>query len=47
MLEAYNRQLAVKNCKTFDIAAELKADASARSTPTPKETENSTQNKKP
>jgi hypothetical protein len=24
MLEAYNRQLAAKNCKTFDLAAELK-----------------------
>jgi hypothetical protein len=47
MLEAYNRQLAVKNCKTFDIAAELKADAIARRTPAPKETENSKQIKKP
>jgi hypothetical protein len=24
MLEAYNRQLAAKNCKTFDLSAELK-----------------------
>ena len=47
MLEAYNRQLAVLNCKTFDIATELKADVSAKRTPTPKETENSSQNKKP
>jgi hypothetical protein len=47
MLEAYNRQLAAKNCKTFDIAAELKAGANAKSTPTPKSTGNSSQNKKP
>jgi len=37
MLEAYNRQLAAKNCKTFDIAAELRADANARGVPTPKD----------
>jgi hypothetical protein len=24
MLEAYNKQLAVKNCKTYDLDAELK-----------------------
>jgi len=47
MLEAYNRQLAAKNCKTFDIAAEMKAPANAKSTPTPKSTGNSSQNKKP
>ena len=47
MLEAYNRQLATKKCKTFDIAAELKAPANAKSTPTPKNTANSSQNKKP
>jgi hypothetical protein len=27
MLEAYNRQLAAKHCKTFDLAAELKGEA--------------------
>ena len=47
MLEAYNRQLATKKCKKFDIAAELKAPANAKSTPTPKNTANSSQNKKP
>ncbi len=34
MLEAYNRQLAAKNCKTFDLAAELKPQPVTR-TPTP------------
>jgi hypothetical protein len=35
MLDAYNRQLAVKQCKTFDIAAEL-AIKSTDVTPTPR-----------
>jgi len=47
MLEAYNRQLAAKKCKTINISAELKADASANSTPTSKGTTNNSQNKKP
>jgi len=47
MLEAYNRQLAAKNCKTFDIAAELKAGTNATGTPTPQNTGNRLQNKKP
>lgn len=47
MLEAYNRQLAAKNCKTFDIAAELKAPAKSKHTPAPKNTGNGSQNKKP
>ena len=34
MLEAYNRQLASKNCKTFDLAAALKA-SDPNSTPEP------------
>jgi hypothetical protein len=34
MLEAYNRQLAVKRCKTFDLEAEL-TPKSVRDTPTP------------
>ena len=33
MLEAYNRQLAVKRCKTFDLEAEL-TPKSVRDTPT-------------
>jgi hypothetical protein len=36
MLEAYNRQLAAKNCKTFDLAAELKGTG-LFDMPTPKE----------
>ena len=47
ILEAYNRQLAAKNCKAFDIATELKVDANTRTTPTPNEAKNSTLNKKP
>jgi len=47
MLEAYNQQLAVKKCKTIDISAELRANASASSTPTSKGTTNNSQNKKP
>ncbi|HWK38531.1 MAG TPA: hypothetical protein VNR88_06415 [Hyphomicrobium sp.] len=35
MLEAYNQRLALKDCKTFDIAAELAATTDA--TPMPKE----------
>ena len=35
MLEAYNRQLASKQCKTFDLAAELAATTD--STPTPQQ----------
>ena len=35
MLEAYNHRLATKNCKTFDIAAELRADESTKGVPTP------------
>jgi hypothetical protein len=34
MLEAYNRRLAEKKCKTFDLAAELRPK-SVRETPTP------------
>jgi hypothetical protein len=34
MLDAYNRQLAAKNCKTLDLAAELKKSGSDV-TPTP------------
>jgi len=34
MLEAYNRRLAAKNCKTFDLAAEL-AGAGTEALPTP------------
>jgi hypothetical protein len=34
MLEAYNRRLAAKNCKTFDLEAELKPKP-IRETPTP------------
>jgi hypothetical protein len=34
MLEAYNRQLAVKRCETFDLEAEL-TPKSVRDTPTP------------
>ncbi len=34
VLEAYNRQLAAKNCKTFDLDAELKPQPIAH-TPTP------------
>jgi hypothetical protein len=34
VLEAYNRQLAAKKCKTFDLEAELKAQPIAH-TPTP------------
>jgi len=34
ILEAYNRQLAAKNCKTFDLAAELKPKP-VKDTPTP------------
>jgi hypothetical protein len=34
MLEAYNRQLAVKRCETFDLDAEL-TPKSVRDTPTP------------
>jgi hypothetical protein len=34
MLEAYNRQLASKKCKTFDLASELAATTD--STPTPR-----------
>ncbi len=47
MLDAYNRQLAAKNCKTFDITAELKARASARGVPTPKDAENTARYNKP
>src|SRR5687768_3774102 len=36
MLEAYNRQLAIKQCRTFDLDAEL-ATTSTESTPTPRE----------
>jgi hypothetical protein len=36
MLEAYNRQLAAKRCKTFDLEAEL-TPKSVRETPTPPE----------
>jgi hypothetical protein len=35
MLEAYNRQLAVKQCRTFDLDAEL-ATTSTNETPTPR-----------
>lgn len=35
MLEAYNRQLAIKQCKTFDLDAEL-AIKSTDETPTPR-----------
>lgn len=35
MLEAYNRQLAAKKCKTFDLTAEL--NAKGDTTPTPHE----------
>lgn len=35
-LEAYNKQLAAKNCKTFDLAEELKPKA-VTETPTPKD----------
>ncbi|KAB2939988.1 MAG: hypothetical protein K8F92_09770 [Hyphomicrobium sp.] len=35
VLEAYNRQLANKQCKTFDLAAELAATADV--TPTPRD----------
>jgi hypothetical protein len=35
MLEAYNRQLASKQCKTFDLAAELSATSDV--TPTPRD----------
>jgi hypothetical protein len=34
VLEAYNRQLAAKNCKTFDLDAELRPKP-VRETPTP------------
>jgi len=34
MLKAYNRRLAAKNCRTFDLAAEL-AGAGAEALPTP------------
>lgn len=34
MLQAYNRQLAAKGCKTFDLAAELKRTGVSQ-TPTP------------
>lgn len=35
MLEAYNRQLAAKKCKTFDLAAEL--NTTEDTTPSPRE----------
>ncbi len=47
MLEAYNRQLAAKKCKSIDISAELKAVASTNSTPASKRATNNSQNKKP
>lgn len=36
MLEAYNHQLAAKNCKTFDLEAEL-AETANEATPSPRD----------